>query len=47
MSENATLPTLGDLAWAPALDHPELLMPGPLLCAMPGVEVIEDLGIER
>jgi prolyl-tRNA editing enzyme YbaK/EbsC (Cys-tRNA(Pro) deacylase) len=25
----------------------KLLMPGPLLCAMPGVEVIEDLGIER
>ncbi len=25
MSENATLPTLGDLVWAPALDHPELL----------------------
>ncbi|MFI2363836.1 YbaK/EbsC family protein [Promicromonospora sp. NPDC019610] len=25
MSDHATLPTLGDLAWAPALDHPELL----------------------
>jgi prolyl-tRNA editing enzyme YbaK/EbsC (Cys-tRNA(Pro) deacylase) len=25
----------------------KLLMPGPLLCAMPGAEVIEDLGIER
>lgn len=25
MTGNATLPTLGDLAWAPALDHPELL----------------------
>ncbi|MCP2266651.1 YbaK/EbsC family protein [Promicromonospora thailandica] len=25
MNENATLPTLGDLVWAPALDHPELL----------------------
>jgi len=25
----------------------KLLMPGPLLCAMPGVEVVEDLGIER
>ncbi|WP_454855396.1 YbaK/EbsC family protein [Promicromonospora soli] len=25
----------------------KLLMPGPLLCAMPGVEVIEDLGISR
>ncbi|MGI5191192.1 YbaK/EbsC family protein [Promicromonospora sp. CA-289599] len=25
MSENATLPTLGDLVWAPALEHPELL----------------------
>lgn len=25
----------------------KLLVPGPLLCAMPGVEVIEDLGIER
>ncbi|MDR7380861.1 YbaK/EbsC family protein [Promicromonospora iranensis] len=25
----------------------KLLMPGPLLCSMPGVEVIEDLGVER
>jgi prolyl-tRNA editing enzyme YbaK/EbsC (Cys-tRNA(Pro) deacylase) len=25
----------------------KLLMPGPLLCAMPGVEVVEDLGIAR
>jgi prolyl-tRNA editing enzyme YbaK/EbsC (Cys-tRNA(Pro) deacylase) len=33
MSENATLPTLGDLVWAPALDHPELLA-GPVLAAL-------------
>ena len=25
----------------------KLLMPGPLLCSMPGVEVVEGLGIER
>ncbi len=25
----------------------KLLMPGPLLCTMPGVEVVEELGIER
>jgi len=33
MSENATLPTLGDLAWAPALEHPELLAE-PVLAAL-------------
>jgi prolyl-tRNA editing enzyme YbaK/EbsC (Cys-tRNA(Pro) deacylase) len=25
----------------------KLLMPGPLLCAMPGAEVIEELGVSR
>ena len=33
MSEHATLPTLGDLAWAPALEHPELLAE-PVLAAL-------------
>ena len=33
MSENATLPTLGDLVWAPALEHPELLTE-PVLAAL-------------
>ncbi|MEV0952305.1 YbaK/EbsC family protein [Promicromonospora sp. NPDC050249] len=33
MSENATLPTLGDLVWAPALEHPELLAE-PVLAAL-------------
>jgi prolyl-tRNA editing enzyme YbaK/EbsC (Cys-tRNA(Pro) deacylase) len=27
--------------------HSKLLMPGPLLCAMPGAEVVENLGIAR
>jgi len=33
MTENATLPTLGDLVWAPALEHPELLAE-PVLAAL-------------
>lgn len=33
MSEHATLPTLGDLAWAPAVEHPELLA-DPVLAAL-------------
>lgn len=33
MSEHATLPTLGDLVWAPALEHPELLAE-PVLAAL-------------
>lgn len=33
MSENATLPTLGDLVWAPALEHAELLAE-PVLAAL-------------
>jgi prolyl-tRNA editing enzyme YbaK/EbsC (Cys-tRNA(Pro) deacylase) len=33
MSDNATLPTLGDLAWAPALERPELLAE-PVLAAL-------------
>lgn len=35
MSEHATLPTLGSLAWAPALDHPELLA-DPVRAALTG-----------
>ncbi len=33
MSDHTTLPTLGDLAWAPALEHPELLAE-PVLAAL-------------
>ncbi|MFD2795615.1 YbaK/EbsC family protein [Promicromonospora vindobonensis] len=33
MSGNATLPTLGDLVWVPALEHPELLAE-PVLAAL-------------
>ncbi|MFD2024993.1 YbaK/EbsC family protein [Promicromonospora aerolata] len=33
MNEHATLPTLGDLAWAPAVEHPELLA-DPVLAAL-------------
>ncbi|WP_418277074.1 YbaK/EbsC family protein [Isoptericola jiangsuensis] len=29
------------------LRRSKLLMPGPLLCAMPGVEVVEGLGVDR
>ncbi len=36
-----SLPTLGDLAWAPALDHPELLAP-PVLTALRAWAVADD-----
>lgn len=41
-AEEGTMALMGS-----GVRHSKLLMPGPLLCAMPHVEVIEDLGIER
>ncbi|WP_125776551.1 YbaK/EbsC family protein [Antribacter gilvus] len=45
---DSRLSDLGTLAlMGSGVRQSKLLMPGPLLATMPGVEVIEDLGIER